>query len=53
VVHGIAAQSGGLLHIESAPNVGTTIELWLPRSNTRSVSVRREFDNLAAGINGQ
>jgi len=38
VVHGIAAQSGGLLHIESAPNVGTTIELWLPRSNTRSVS---------------
>jgi signal transduction histidine kinase len=53
VVHGIAAQSGGLLRIDSAPNAGTTIELWLPRSNTRTVSVRREFDNLGAGINGQ
>jgi signal transduction histidine kinase len=53
VVHGIAAQSGGLLRIDSAPNVGTTIELWLPRSNTRTVSVSREFDNLGTGINGQ
>jgi signal transduction histidine kinase len=33
VVQGIAAQSGGLLRIDSAPNVGTTIELWLPQSN--------------------
>ena len=53
VVHGIAAQSGGLLRIDSAPNVGTTIELWLPRSNTRTASVGREFDNLGTGINGQ
>jgi signal transduction histidine kinase/ActR/RegA family two-component response regulator len=30
MVHGLAAQSGGLLRIGSEPNVGTTIELWLP-----------------------
>ena len=32
VVHGIAVQSGGWLRIDSAPNVGTTVELWLPQS---------------------
>jgi signal transduction histidine kinase len=53
VVHGIAAQSGGVLRIDSAPNVGTTVELWLPRSNTHTVSVGREFDNLGAGVNSQ
>jgi signal transduction histidine kinase/ActR/RegA family two-component response regulator len=30
MVHGLAAQSGGLLSIHSEPNVGTTIELCLP-----------------------
>src|ERR1700693_638772 len=30
MVHGLAAQSGGQLRINSEPNVGTTIELWLP-----------------------
>ena len=30
MVHGLAAQSGGLLRIRSAPGEGTTIELWLP-----------------------
>jgi CheY-like chemotaxis protein len=30
MVHGLAAQSGGLLRISSEPNIGTTIELWLP-----------------------
>ncbi len=32
VVHDIAAQSGGLLRIDSAPSMGTAAELWLPRS---------------------
>jgi signal transduction histidine kinase/ActR/RegA family two-component response regulator len=32
MVHGLAAQSGGLLRINSEPNRGTTIELWLPVS---------------------
>jgi CheY-like chemotaxis protein/two-component sensor histidine kinase len=31
MVHGLATQLGGALTIESAPNVGTNIELWLPR----------------------
>ena len=30
MVHGLAAQSGGTLHIESSPGRGTAIELWLP-----------------------
>ena len=30
MVHGLAAQLGGLLHLESAPGVGTTAEIWLP-----------------------
>src|ERR1700761_6061100 len=32
MVHGLAAQSGGLLCIHSEPNVGTLVELWLPRA---------------------
>src|SRR6202795_4149232 len=34
MVHGLAAQSGGQLRIHSEPNVGTTIELWLPMAKT-------------------
>ncbi len=41
MVHGLAAQSGGLLRINSKPNVGTHIELWLPRATTSAVSVLR------------
>ena len=33
MVHGLAGQSGGLLRLESAPDVGTTVELWLPLSH--------------------
>jgi nitrogen-specific signal transduction histidine kinase/CheY-like chemotaxis protein len=36
MVHGLAAQSGGLLRIQSEPNVGTTIELCLPMAKTRT-----------------
>jgi signal transduction histidine kinase len=41
MVHGLAAQSGGLLRIHSEPNVGTTIDLWLPRATTSAASVIR------------
>ncbi len=34
MVHGLAAQSGGVLHIESTPGRGTTVELWLPVDST-------------------
>jgi PAS domain S-box-containing protein len=33
MVHGLAAQLGGGLAIESTPGEGTTVELWLPISN--------------------
>jgi signal transduction histidine kinase/ActR/RegA family two-component response regulator len=39
MVHGLAAQSGGLLRIISQPNVGTTLELWLPMTNTSALSL--------------
>jgi signal transduction histidine kinase len=32
MVHGLAAQSGGLLRISSQPSAGTTLDLWLPRA---------------------
>ncbi len=41
MVHGLAAQSGGLLRIHSEPNVGTTVDLWLPRATTSAVSLAR------------
>ena len=41
MVHGLAAQSGGLLHIHSEPDAGTTIDLWLPRATTSAVAVPR------------
>jgi signal transduction histidine kinase len=34
MVHGLAAQSGGLLRINSQPKLGTTLELWLPMATT-------------------
>lgn len=40
MVHGLAAQSGGQLRIESTPGVGTTVELWLPRARSQAVSTR-------------
>jgi signal transduction histidine kinase len=49
VAQGIAAQSKGMLRINSAPNLGTTVELWLPQSNTCPVSVGREVENPRAG----
>lgn len=34
MVHGLAAQSGGLLRINSVPGVGTTVDLLLPQAKT-------------------
>jgi signal transduction histidine kinase len=44
MVHGLAAQSGGLLRIASAPDCGTTVELWLPRAKTSAVTLVRSTE---------
>ncbi|MGE0725195.1 MAG: response regulator [Alphaproteobacteria bacterium] len=33
MVHGLAAQSGGALRLDSAPDAGTRAEIWLPIAN--------------------
>jgi signal transduction histidine kinase len=45
MVHGLAAQSGGLLRIHSEPNVGTVVELWLPRATTAPAAVVRAAES--------
>jgi signal transduction histidine kinase len=44
MVHGLAAQSGGLLHIGSELGVGTTLNLWLPQAVTSAVAITRPAD---------
>jgi PAS domain S-box-containing protein len=46
MVHGLAAQLGGGLHIDSAPGAGTRIGLWLPESP--AVDQPAEFGSRAA-----
>jgi signal transduction histidine kinase len=41
MVHGLAAQSGGLLRIRSELNAGTTVQLWLPRARVPVVALTR------------
>lgn len=41
MVHGLAAQSGGLLRIRSELLVGTTVQLWLPRGGTSAAALAR------------
>jgi signal transduction histidine kinase/ActR/RegA family two-component response regulator len=45
MVHGLAAQSGGLLQIHSEQNTGTVVELWLPKSNSAPAAVVRPSDH--------
>ncbi len=43
MVHGLAAQSGGLLRIKSEPDAGTTLELWLPTAQNAPQVPARDF----------
>jgi len=36
MVHGLAAQLGGAVHLASQAGVGTNVELWLPRTSEQS-----------------
>jgi PAS domain S-box-containing protein len=42
MVHGLAAQSGGMLRISSHPGRGTTVDLWLPQAEPDPASRQAE-----------
>jgi PAS domain S-box-containing protein len=52
MVHGLAAQSGGRLDLESAPGEGTRAHLWLPVAKTAVVADAAR-PQVAASGNGQ
>jgi signal transduction histidine kinase/CheY-like chemotaxis protein len=45
MVHGLAAQLGGALTIESEPGKGTTIQIWLPLGKTAALVPTPAFDS--------
>nr|WP_269141452.1 ATP-binding protein [Sphingomonas sp. IC-56] len=45
MAHGLAAQLGGALTVQSRPGVGTNVELWLPASREAPHSVERSAGN--------
>lgn len=54
MAHGLAAQLGGALTIQSKEGVGTNVELWLPISETSvgidEVSTNPAFEDKASGV---
>jgi CheY-like chemotaxis protein len=46
MVHGLAAQSGGLLRLDSAPGAGTTVHLWLPRAKASAEQPARTIERI-------
>ena len=53
MVHGLAAQSGGAMRITSQPGEGTTVELWLPLSETAALEDRRRTRGVLFGSAGR
>ncbi|HVT52759.1 MAG TPA: response regulator [Dongiaceae bacterium] len=51
-VHGMAVQSGGAIHITSAPGKGTTVRLWFPVS-TEATSARATAGAVQAELTQQ
>ena len=44
MVHGLAAQLGGALTIQSRPGLGTNVELWLPQSTDAAGAAEARLD---------
>ena len=54
VAQGIAVQFGGWLRTDNTPNLGTTVELWLPQNPACSIPIGHEQDFRASGgLNAQ
>jgi PAS domain S-box-containing protein len=49
MVHGLATQLGGALSISSKPGLGTNVELWLPVSETATITSQIAPDSNEAG----
>jgi PAS domain S-box-containing protein len=47
MVHGVAAQSGGTIRIDSTPGQGTTVEIYLPRAIKEAPAAERAAANAA------
>lgn len=47
MVHGLAAQSGGVLKVRSAVGKGTTAEIWLPAADGEAASLAAREQHLA------
>jgi CheY-like chemotaxis protein len=43
MVHGLAAQSGGMLRLESTPNHGTTATIWLPVDEDATPAAKKQM----------
>ena len=50
MVFGVVSQSGGHVSADSAPNVGTTIRLYLPHAKTFSSATKHEPDTVEAAL---
>ncbi|MFL5268139.1 MAG: ATP-binding protein [Stellaceae bacterium] len=53
MVHGVATQSGGGLHIDSRPGRGTTVSVYLPRARRTSAATPESESQSAAVRRGQ
>lgn len=49
MVHGLAAQCGGALRLRSSPGLGTTAEIWLPKSFASQTSPDPAAESLGLG----
>src|SRR5437762_587599 len=49
MVHGVATQSGGGLHLDSSVGCGTTVSVYLPRARSTSAA-RRKRENRSAPV---
>jgi PAS domain S-box-containing protein len=52
MVHGLAAQLGGALEIQSKPGLGTSVELWLPVSREAARTADRAAVDEALAVSG-